>query len=290
MLRKALTVAAFCLAAGCSDQGGNGRQPGAQQDPYIPRPVVETTHYRIHSSATDTQTRAVGESVESLYAAYAKVFGQQRQVQRLELVLYKSQAEFKANNRSAAWAEAYYREPRSYAYPGNGDNPHHWMLHEATHQLLRQASGFKLRRWVNEGIASYFGAGTLRDGMLDPMVADAAAYPIWWLASLELSGDMQADIDRGVVIPIEQIVEDTGPPISQDVNGYYLHYWSLTHYLLDGDAGKHRDAFLALVRQGGGPVEFRRLLGPYAQIQRGWYEHLRALAMKQRQATKNGSE
>lgn len=288
MLRKGLAIAALCWVVGCSNQDG-GRQPEARQDPTAPQPVVETRHYRIRSSATDAQTRAVGKSVESLYAAYTETFGNGRQHGLLELVMYKDQAEFKANNRSKPWAEAYYLEPRAYAYPGGGENPHHWMLHEATHQLLRQVSGFKLRRWANEGVASYFGAGTLHAGVLEPSVPDSGAYPIWWLALLDISGDMQADINRGVVMPIEQVVEDTGPPIAGNVNGYYLHYWSLTHYMLHGDAGKHRDAFLVLLQRGGDPVEFRRLIGPYAQVQRGWYDHLLALVKQREAIKKNGS-
>ena len=276
-LRMALLLVCAWAVSSCGD-GDRGPVASTASDPYVPRSVVETPHYRIHSSATGLQTRNVAASVESLHAAYAKVFEPGKQHGLLELVLYEDQATFKANNRSAPWAEAYYREPRSYAYPGSGDNPHHWMLHEATHQLLRQASGFRLRRWANEGVASYFGAGTLRDGLLDPGDPDRNAYPIWWLASMRLSGDLQADIDRGEVIPIEQIVEDTGPPIAQHVNTYYLHYWSLAHYLLEGDGGRHRAAFIALLRRGGEPAEFRRLIGPYAQVQRGWYAHLRGLA------------
>lgn len=111
---------------------------------------------------------------------------------------------------------------------------------QARHQLLRQASSFRLRKWANEGVAGYFGAGTLRNGVLEPGVPDREAYPIWWLASMRLSGDLQADIDRGDIIPIEQVIEDTGPPIADNVNTYCLHYWRLTHFLWHGDGGRHR--------------------------------------------------
>ena len=276
----------LCVLAstGCGREDASLEQVASPvPGPHLPPRVVDTAHYRIRSAATDAETRAVGQAVESLYEAYVAAFGPGAPQARLELVLYRDQAEFKANNRSSAWAEAYYREPRSYAYPGNGDNPHHWMLHEATHQLLRQASGFRLRRWINEGVASYFGAGTLRQGRLDPAIPDPRAYPIWWLASAGLSGDLQADIDRGVVIPLAQIVEETGPPIAGNVNAYYIHYWGLAHYLMHGEGGKYREAFLALVARGGDPAEFRRLIGPYDRVQAGWYAHLRGL-VRQRAA------
>lgn len=249
---------------------------------------MDTAHYRIRSAATDVQTQAVGRAVESLYEAYTATFGPGAQQRPLELVLYRDQAEFKANNRSSAWAEAYYLEPRSYAYPGSGDNPHHWMLHEATHQLARQASGFRLRRWINEGVASYFGAGTLREDRLDPAIPDPNAYPIWWVASMDLSGDLQADIARGVVIPLAHIVEENGPPLAGNVNGYYIHYWSLTHYLMHGEGGKYREGFLALVARGGEPAEFRRLIGSYEQIQPGWYAHLHRLVRQRAAAVARG--
>lgn len=273
----------LCLlaATGCtSDDAEPGQAAAPVPGPYLPPHVVDTAHYRIRSAATGEQTQAVGQAVESLHEAYVAEFGSGTQQARLELVLYRDQAEFKANNRSSAWAEAYYREPRSYAYPGSGDNPHHWMLHEATHQLLRQASGFRLRRWINEGIASYFGAGTLREGRLDPAIPDPDAYPIWWLASMDLSGDIQADIDRGTVVPLAQIIEESGPPIAGNVNGYYIHYWSLAHYLMHGEGGKYRGPFLALAARGGDPREFRRLIGSYDRIQSGWYAHLRGLVQR----------
>jgi hypothetical protein len=240
--------------------------------------VFDTPHYRIHSAATGAQTRAVGDAVEALHAAYRDVFGAGPARDRLELVLYRDRAAFKANNRSTPWAEAYYRAPRAYAYPGDGDNPYHWMLHEATHQLLRQSSGLRLPAWANEGVASYFGAGTLRGGRLDPATPDDDAYPIWWLADSAPSGDLQRDIARGDIIPLGQLVEGTGPPIADHVNTYYVHYWSLAHYLLEGDGRRHRAAFLEVLRRGGDPASFTRLLGPYETVQQGWYAHLQALA------------
>lgn len=280
MIRQAL-VALLCLATGCSDHDRGKASPLSPATPDMPQAVVDTPHYRIHSAATAAQTREVAAAVEALHVAYAKTFAVDPAAARLELVLYRDRAQFKANNRSSPWAEAYYREPRSHAYPGSGNNPHHWMLHEATHQLLRQASGFRLRKWANEGVASYFGAATLHKGMLQPGSPDRDAYPIWWLASMRLSGDLQADIDRGDIIPLAQIVEDAGPPVAENVNAYYIHCWSLAHYLLEGDGGRHRDAFLGILQRGGDPVDFQRVIGPYRQVQRGWYEHLRALVEQQ---------
>ena len=66
----------------------------------------------------------------------------------LSVFLVKADAdreEFQRNNRSRPWAEAYYVRPACYAYYGGGrENPHHWMLHEAVHQLNTEVAKYTL--------------------------------------------------------------------------------------------------------------------------------------------------
>jgi hypothetical protein len=50
------------------------------------------------------------------------------------------------------------------------------MLHEATHQLARQLSGFRRNRWIDEGLASYFSTRRLGDTGLQVGATDAQAY------------------------------------------------------------------------------------------------------------------
>jgi hypothetical protein len=81
----------------------------------IPRnaAVQETEHYRIHYTGTADDAALVGGAVEKLYAAYAAVFPRTTPATpgKLILVLYKDRTEFKSNNRSSQWAEAYYLPP-----------------------------------------------------------------------------------------------------------------------------------------------------------------------------------
>ena len=102
--------------------------------------VLETPHYRVHYTGTLQQAQLIGSAVEKLYTAYISVFPPQGVTAsgKLTLVLFKDQAEFKQNNRSSPWAEAYYLAPACYAYFSPGPNRNHWMLHEATHQLARE--------------------------------------------------------------------------------------------------------------------------------------------------------
>lgn len=240
---------------------------------------VETLHYVIHTSATTDQTRAVGRAVEGLRRAYIDRFGAGARVPgtaagRLELVLYRDRAHFKAHNRSRRWAEAYYLPPRAHAYVDAGrPNAHHWMLHEATHQLMREYSRFPRARWSDEGIAAYFGASVLDRNGLHPGRVDTGAYPVWWLATAEASGSLLSDIDAARIIPIHALLDGAGRDFDRAFNQYYLQYWSLAHFLFHGRGGRYAAAFRRVVADESTADAFERHLGSIERIEAEWYVH-----------------
>lgn len=250
--------------------------------PLLGARVVETAHYAITSTADDEQTRRVGDAVEALHAAYLAWFpdvtARAAGAPKLRLTLYAHRGEFRANNRSSPWAEAYYLAPVSYAYYAkDGPNPYHWMLHEATHQLNEEVARFPKTRWVEEGLGTYFGASRIVDGRLRPGAIDGDAYPIWWLDRTELTGDLDADIGAGRWIPIRALITGRdAPSIHSNVNRYYVQYWSLTHFLFHGDGGRHADAYRRLIAEGGTLKHFERLIGPADRVERDWYRYLQA--------------
>ncbi|TKR29435.1 DUF1570 domain-containing protein [Luteimonas gilva] len=243
--------------------------------------VTKTTvHYAIASNATPEQTARVAQAVESLYAAYAECFREriapQANAPKLKLMLYRDRAEFEANNASQPWAEAYYRAPWSYAYYDAGEkNPYHWMLHEATHQLRNEVAHFPKTKWIDEGVASYFSTSRLRDGKLALGEIDPDTYPIWQLRGLNLTGDLQEDIRKGRIVPLRDLMADTGPPIAEHVNLYYVEYWSLSHFLFHYRDGRYAQRYRALIAQPGTPEAFERLIGPIERIQDEWYAYLK---------------
>lgn len=262
---------------------------GWSRDPRAPRPQpvaaiattgkqYESTHYVVTSTATAQQTQSVLAAAEALRTAYAQSFDIKDEPGRgkYRLVLYGSRAEFRSHNRSSTWAEAYYLAPTCYAYYAEGAaNPYHWMMHEATHQLNHELAGLRPAKWVNEGLASYFGASRLQDGRLDVGSADTNAYPIWWLGDLNLSGDVQADIRDGRIVALRHLIaSDDRADINRRFNAYYIGYWSLTHFLFHHEDGKYAAAFRALIRDGGTLADFERRIGPVDTIQAEWYEHL----------------
>jgi len=291
--RFALGLAVLLLCQGCNRAPEPAPAPAA-------RPASDanpawmaaarrhrTEHYLIATTATPEQAAEVGTAVERLHRAYgrhfADLFAANPARPPLSLVLYRNRGEFVANNRSHAWAEAYYRPPHCYAYyAGEGPNPYHWMLHEATHQLNREVAGWtRLPKWINEGVASYFGASRIEGEALVPGSVDPNAYPIWWLTDTPFSGNLQRDLEQGRVIGLRQLMTDTGPDIGVHLNLYYIEYWSLTHFLFHGQGGRYADGYRRLIAGGGDLAEFERSIGPLERIEREWYSYLQWLQAEQ---------
>jgi hypothetical protein len=244
------------------------------------RPVqLDTADYTLFSYATSEQTRRVAQAAEALHAAYGRVFtgmvSNKAPTPRLQMVLYATRSQFKAHNRSSPWAEAFYQYPRCHAYyDDNAANPYHWMVHEATHQLNREWAQLPLPKWINEGVASYFGTSRIDQGVLRPGDIDPNTYPTWWLPHFWLSGHLDRDLAQGRLIPLYALITGTGPDINQNVNLYYIEYWSLAHFLFEYDHGRHAAGFKALMKTRGSVDDFVRLIGPVDVIQHEWYAHL----------------
>ena len=102
---------------------------------------------------------------------------------------------------------AFGRKPYCRAYYSDKEmNPYHWMLHEATHQLNAEVAQLSLAKWLDEGLADYFGTSRIRDGKLMVGQIDPQTYPVWWIDDLATATNLQACIDNGSVIPLRAII------------------------------------------------------------------------------------
>jgi hypothetical protein len=87
---------------------------------------------------------------------------------------------------------------------------------------------------------------------------------------------MAANIRNGSVILIQSIITGRGGPrMKSHFNLYYLHWWTLTHYVFESKA----TAALAqeLVIKGGGLESFERLFGATESAATNWHGHVREL-------------
>jgi hypothetical protein len=149
------------------------------------------------------------------------------------------------------------------------------MLHEATHQLAREVSGFRRNRWIEEGLASYFSTSTLGDAGLQLGVVDSQAYPVWWLASYRLTGNAARDAAAELFVPLEVLLTGRGGPnVDLNFNAYYVDAWSLTHFLFHYENGKYAAGYKQFLAQGSKPDDFELLIGPMKRVQEEWYRYL----------------
>lgn len=253
---------------------------------YLPRPwhpthTLETAHYRIYSTATPQQVNRTARALEFLYAAYSNrlgtVKGWQADHPKLQVKLYQDRAEMRRINPGLGWAEAFYREPCCRAYFSEGDiNPYFWMTHECTHQLNHEVAHLELAQWLEEGFATYFSTSQIRSNGLAVGRIDQNTYPVWWIDDLATSSNLTANIENGSVIPLRAIITGSGGPgMNSKFNLYYLHWWTLTHFLFESP--KYRDHALALAQRGGDLAAFEELIGPVDQVQTEWHDYVRHL-------------
>jgi hypothetical protein len=253
---------------------------------FIPRPwhpslTLEEPHHIIYSTATHQQTEETAQAMELLYNAYSNRFGSLPQFQprhpKLRVKLFKDRAELRRVNPGLGWAEAFYREPYCLAYySANEINPCHWMLHEATHQLNQEVAHLSLEKWLEEGLAEYFSTSRLTPAGLAVGRIDPNTYPVWWMDEIATSPDLAENLSNGSVIPLRCIITGHGGlGMNSHFNLYYLHWWTLTHFMFESP--QHRERALALVQRGGGLDAFEQTIGPVEQVQSEWHAYVRRL-------------
>jgi len=245
---------------------------------WTPAHKLESKHYIALSNASIEDTQEALNRAEALYQAYTTFWDvNATPSKKLLLKIYSSRKEFKRANPLSGWAEAFYKEPYCHQYveSESENRPYHWMVHEAIHQLTNEVSHFELPQWAEEGIACYFSTSKTNEGKIKLGVIDRDTYPVWWLYSLDLSGDILQDRSGQNIMSIKSIVNDEKPlKLSQHVNLYYIHWFSLVHFLLEGEQGKYREPFIASVKKTSRLDSFEKNIGPYNQIEPQWYQHL----------------
>ena len=253
---------------------------------YVPRPwhpaiTLATSHHLIYSSANRQQTEDTARALDLLYNAYSNRFGSLAQFEQgrsgLKVKLFKDRAEFRHINPGLGWAEAFYRAPYCRAYfSAEETNPYHWMLHEAVHQLNHEVAHLKLEKWLEEGLADYFADSRLESNRLAVGEIDPNTYPVWWIDELATAPTLAENLRNKSVIPLRAIITNHGgPSLNREFNLYYLHWWTLTHFLFESP--RYREHALELARRGGTLEAFEQIIGPVDRVQAEWHDYVRQL-------------
>lgn len=253
---------------------------------FIPRPwhptlSIETERHKIFSTATREQTDAVANALNRLYVAYsnrfAKLEGFTTKHPKMQLKLYKDRAELRKVNPGLGWVEAFYSPPfcRAY-YSAEEINPFHWMLHESVHQLNHEVAHLRLEKWLEEGLAGYLSTSQLQETEFTIGKIDVNTYPVWWIDELATSSSMTENLSNGSILPLRAIItHHGGPSMKSHFNLYYLHWWTLTHFVFESET--HRANAIQLLQRGGGLAAFEELIGPVEQIQNEWHDYVQSL-------------
>ena len=119
---------------------------------------------------------------------------------------------------------------------------------------------------------------------------DLNTYPVWWIDDLATCSNLTANLTNGSVIPLRAIITGSGGPgMDQQFNLYYLHWWTLTHFIFESE--KYHARALRLAQSGGGLDAFKKIIGPVEPVQTEWHAYVRrlkaALAGKDREFFKN---
>jgi hypothetical protein len=223
----------------------------------------------------------VANALNLLYAAYSNRFATlslfQTDHPKMQVRLYKDRAELRKINPGLGWAEAFYSPPycRAY-YSAEENNPFHWMLHESVHQMNHEVAHLRLEKWLEEGLAEYFSTSQLRSTGLALGMIDLSTYPVWWIDELATSARLEENLANGSVIPLRAIITNRGGPrMKSHFNLYYLHWWTLTHFIFESET--HRANAIELLRRGGDLAAFEELVGPVGQVQSEWHDYVRKL-------------
>jgi hypothetical protein len=105
---------------------------------------------------------------------------------------------------------------------------------------------------------------------------DPNTYPVWWLDEIAKGPDLNKNIQNGDMIPLRAIIANRGGPrMNSHVNLYYLHWWTLTHFIFESK--QTSGAAIKLVQSGGDLQSCEKLFGPVERLQTNWHAHVRQL-------------
>ena len=246
---------------------------------WSPTTRIETTHYRIDATADAAYANEAARIVEAFYSFYAQLHGIPAQEHALLPVrLYASRAELhKVNLGLSRWAEGFYRAGVTHQYQETQGYfaPFDSLVHESVHQYHRLVADFTMPQWLDEGLACYMSSISYGDGRFDHGFVQDMAYPVFHIHALHLSGDVLADIKAGHIYPLEKIISDTRhADIDEHFNLYYVHWFSIVHFLMHGAEGQHRQKLLDYIKAGAAVDQFEQVFGPFQEIEAAWYQHL----------------
>lgn len=241
----------------------------------LPRKAVTTTPHKIEEINENGQKRyriqtenydiiapriedgkLIGERLENLFDVWtllAAEFGKESKKepvqQRLRVILYRNQQEYRLNlyrlEPLIAETNGLYFEPRKTVYFFSADEP--VLLHEGTHQILAEhffpekTHVFRSNFWIVEGIALFM--QTLKVEEKRYTVGDILANRLYSAKVYRFEWNHNLPIQKLTAMSKEYIQN------SRDLQKIYSQSATLTHWLMFAEEGRYRAVLFELLRR-----------------------------------------
>ena len=244
--------------------------------------ALATTHYRLRTNLDLARATDMALELESFYRTFFDVFG--RELKLYEVVEPMS-AHVHADKQSfppvVSYRDAYFDSSTStlLVNAAGGFEPH-TLFHEATHEILfntaerTKGSRGEIPAWLDEGLAEYMGCS----------MSGLDAHPVFSpgaiaMAHFKVHAEARTPFDLARVLTFSS--GDFMASSRSDLK--YAEAYTLVHFLLNGDGGKHKKGFLDFVRGAykgqASSTHFRDALGGHErELEEAWVAYVKQVA------------
>jgi len=225
-------------------------------NPYGPGLVIETKHYRVHTTLLEPlMLRQVPSFLESAYIAYQNQLPSPlSSIYLFDIYLFGTRNEWEAFTRSFVGEEAaIYLSIKEGAYTANGvwagynigrKTTFQILGHEGWHQFNQRLFVYRLPSWLDEGIATLFETCRYTEGrfVFEPG------------KNLNRLGSLKLTMQNGSFIPLHKLILLNPGQVLNDGSGndaaviaYYAQVYAFVRFLREQDYGVRLRKYHALL-------------------------------------------
>lgn len=290
-MMRALLLPCLVLAVGCATRAPS-RPPPAASPVELALPIVEnespwtylgmkgrrllTRHYALHTTEDHPELlERLPRFLEAAITNYTTAFGplpDPLDPMDTYFFAHRWQWERATQQTMGAQADVFLRIQRGgFAAGGKGiyynigpRDSFSVAAHEGWHQYTQSVFKDQLPMWLEEGIAAYM------EGFRWDLAEFRSPRFMGW-ANVERFDQLRAAADAGRLMPLRELLLSAPQSLLGDsADGaltYYAQVWALTHFLREGDGGRHRGQLALCLEQAAGGRLYAMIaseLGPAA--------------------------
>ncbi|MDP6601633.1 MAG: DUF1570 domain-containing protein [Phycisphaerales bacterium] len=237
-------MTALAIAVACATLG---------QQWYDTAPVYNTEHWVMRTDLAPNDAVEAGRLLDAVYEAYRNGLSMLpgKRNERMEAWVFLRKSDYNTTVQSRTRGDSGVVENSAGVFFTDSSglqvtavtvadawkNFERTAKHEAFHQFAHTRFVNPLPQWVNEGLAEYFEHSGYINGAIVPGQVEERDLAI-----------LQQALQTGRYVPFLQMMRMSNQEWGQGLKGpgstiQYLQAWSMVHFLIHGDDGKHVDQF-----------------------------------------------